>query len=256
MAEKKESSVLFSLRELRDIEDQRIQEETSAQKQAEEDRIRAQMDAERRAREAEENARRAKLDEEQRRREDEERRLREEQLRLEETERRARVEAQAALERERVAREMEIRAVEAQKKRPTALVAMAVGLLVVIGGLGIFLYNQRQETAQKERESKARAEQIRAEIDSTLQRIEGLDQEKEERFQKLLAADSAEEKVKAQRELEETEAKLRAEKDALKRLREQAAEKRERDEKREAQRREENKKVKVKCDPSDPLCGI
>ena len=56
MSDKKESSVLFSLQELRDIEQSRIREQEEAAKQAEEDRVRAQMDAARR-KEEEERAR-------------------------------------------------------------------------------------------------------------------------------------------------------------------------------------------------------
>ena len=86
------------------------------------------------------------------------------------------VNGSATVPAERVLRHLgmppeEIRAVEAQKKRPTALVAMAVGLLVVIGGLGIFLYNQRQETAEKEAAMKAKEQQIRDDIDKTLAKL-------------------------------------------------------------------------------------
>ncbi len=248
MAEqRKESSVLFSLRELRGIEDERVQEEQDAARRAEEDRVRQRLEAERRA-QAEEEARRIQKETEERLvREDEERRVREEQLRQEAVERRARVEAQAALERERVARELEQRAIEAHKKRPTALIAMAVGLLIVIGGLGTFLYNQSQESDRKDREAKARAEEIRKGIDETLQNISDLDTERDARRQKLLAAEDAADKAAAQKALEETEAKLREQKDQLKRLRERTQ---------ENIRREEAKKVNPNCDKSDPLCGM
>src|SRR5512138_2455303 len=52
--EKRENSVLFSLRELRQIEENRVQEEESAVRSAEEARLHAQQEAERRRREAEE----------------------------------------------------------------------------------------------------------------------------------------------------------------------------------------------------------
>jgi len=52
--EKRENSVLFSLRELRQIEENRVQEEENAVRSAEEARIRAKEEAERRRREEEE----------------------------------------------------------------------------------------------------------------------------------------------------------------------------------------------------------
>src|SRR3954470_19715748 len=52
--EKRENSVLFSLRELRQIEENRVQEEEHAVKSAEEARVKAREDAERRKREEEE----------------------------------------------------------------------------------------------------------------------------------------------------------------------------------------------------------
>ena len=51
--EKRENSVLFSLRELRQIEESRVQEEEHAVRSAEEARVRAQQEDERRRREAE-----------------------------------------------------------------------------------------------------------------------------------------------------------------------------------------------------------
>ena len=64
--EKRENSVLFSLRELRQIEETRVQEEEDAARAQEEARIRAKMDAERRAREEVEARVRAQQDEERR----------------------------------------------------------------------------------------------------------------------------------------------------------------------------------------------
>jgi hypothetical protein len=151
---------------------------------------------------------------------------------------------------------MEIRAVEAQRKRPTVLVAVAVALVAAIAGLGIFLYRQHQETQAKELASIERDRALRAEVDATLTRIADLDAEKEQRFESLLNAKTVEEKAQAQRDLEATEQKLAAQKEALKRLREQNQEREKREQVREDKRREENKKVKVKCDPSDPLCGL
>src|SRR5678809_804403 len=53
-SEKRENSVLFSLRELRQIEENRVQEEENAVRSAEEARLRAQQEAERERRVVEE----------------------------------------------------------------------------------------------------------------------------------------------------------------------------------------------------------
>src|SRR5438309_6853800 len=62
--EKRENSVLFSLRELRQIEESRVQEEESAVRTAEEARMRAQQAEEQRVRNEEEARVRAERDHE------------------------------------------------------------------------------------------------------------------------------------------------------------------------------------------------
>ena len=148
--EKRENSVLFSLRELRQIEEKRVEEEETAARSAEEARIRAKMEEERRKREEEEAKVRAAEDAERQIREAQERRVRDEQLRLEEAERRARVEAQAQLDAQRLSHEMELRRHEISKKRPVGLMVAAGVLLVAIVGLGFFLYNKNQEANAKD----------------------------------------------------------------------------------------------------------
>ena len=54
MAEQKESSVLFSLKELMNLEEDRIRQEESARKAKQEAELQARLDAERRQREEEE----------------------------------------------------------------------------------------------------------------------------------------------------------------------------------------------------------
>src|SRR5215831_13345813 len=150
--EKRENSVLFSLRELRQIEEKRVEEEETAARSAEEARIRAKMDEERRKREEEEAKVRAVEDAERQVRDAQERRVREEQLRLQESEARARVEAQAQLDAQRLNHEMELRRHEISKKRPVGLLVAAGVLLLAIVGLGIFLYEKNEENARVERE--------------------------------------------------------------------------------------------------------
>lgn len=69
MAEQKESSVLFSLKELMSLEEDRIRQEDNDKKRKEEAEMQARLDAERRARDAEsaaavseDAARQARLD--------------------------------------------------------------------------------------------------------------------------------------------------------------------------------------------------
>ena len=153
MSERKESSVLFSLRELQTIEEDRLNEERDAALRAEQEAIAAKEAEERAVRDAEEARRAAAEQAEREAREAEERRLREEQLRLEESERRARVEAQAALEQQRLAKEMELRQMEAQRKKPAWIIA-ALGVVILVAGLAVFFKNQADNrAAQKKKEA-------------------------------------------------------------------------------------------------------
>lgn len=253
MAERKESSVLFSLRELRSIEEERIQEEDQAKKRAEEEKIRAREDAERRAREEEEARRKAIEDAERRERETRENRDRDDRLRVEEAERRARVEAQAALEQQRMHKELEIRAVEAQRSKPTWLIALAGGLVIAVGLLGFWAYNKSQESDRKERESAAKLAALEQDMANTQADIDKLLKEKDAEFQKLLAANTAEEKAAAQQALDAKNREIQAKQDALKGLRDKA---KDTGGGGGGKPREPDNKIKVKCDPNDPLCGI
>ena len=252
MAEKKESSVLFSLRELREIEEERIQEEHTAKKQAEADRIRAQQEAERRAREEEEGRRRAAEQAERAAREAVENREREERLRVEEAERRARVEAQANLEHQRMHKELEIRAIEAQKSKPTWLIAVAGGLVLVVGILGYWAYNRSQEADRDKAESEARLAAIMKDVETTQAEFNRLSKETEEKYQKLLMAKTDEEKAAAQQALDKAKADRDAKGRALENLKGKA-----RDTRRGGgEGKKDDGQIKVKCDPNDPLCGI
>ncbi len=148
--EKRENSVLFSLRELRQIEEKRVEEEVSAERSAEEARIRAKMEDDRRKREEEEAKVRAQEDAERRIRDEHDSKIRAEQHRLQEAETRARVDAQANLDAQRLQHEMELRRHEVSKKRPVGLMVVAGVLLLAIGGLGIFLYQKNQEANEKD----------------------------------------------------------------------------------------------------------
>ena len=159
MAEKPENSVLFSLKELRKIEDDRVSQEELDRQAREQAELQAQQEAERLAREQEEAALRAQ---EQAVRAEEEARVnaeREEQLRLQEAEARARVEAQAKLEEERMRLELEGSA----KGMPKWVIPSIVGVVAVAAGVLVWLfafYMPAQEAERKKAEA-AKIETLR-----------------------------------------------------------------------------------------------
>jgi hypothetical protein len=166
MAERRENSVLFSLRELRNIEDERVKGEEEAEQ--------ARIDAERRAKE--EAIRRAKEEEERKVREAEERVLRdrqeterherEQQTRLQESERRAQIEAAAKLEQARI--EAEARARMDAKKFPIgAVVGGVIGLIVLAVGIMSYLVHQHNvELAQQQQALQAKADADRKKLEA------------------------------------------------------------------------------------------
>ena len=168
-----ENSVLFSLRELRRIEDDRVKkEQESARAKAEAER-QAREEAERVAREAEDRRVRDEADRARMAREADEQRSRDEQLRLQEAERRARVEGEMRINEERMRLEMQHK----KKHSPVKAVLTVTGILVVIGGgVGYKMYSQHQtelaaERAERERIS-AQARKERAELEAKLVGIE------------------------------------------------------------------------------------
>lgn len=252
MAERKENSVLFSLNELRSIEEERQQEAVNSKRRAEEERVRQQMEAERRAREEAEARRRAAEDAERSARESAERQQREERLRLEEAERRARVEAQAQLEQQRLSQEMQIRAMEAQKKRPTGLIALAAILVVAVVGLGVFLYQRGEES---DRRAQALAE-YQAEVEQRAQEMRRLNEEQTKLIDELkkagddaIARKRAEEALALkQKEIARKEAQINQLKASGKASGKAGG---------KSSDAEKGERVKpVNCDPNDPLCGM
>ena len=214
--ENRENSVLFSLRELRDIEQNRIQDEEDARTQAEEaEQMRLQ--AERQRAEAE----RQRLEDEERQRVEEiERQRREEQFRLEEAERRARIEAEAAIEQQRLEQEMALRRQEISKKRPTWLLGVAGVLFLCIIGGGVWGYQTYQER------EKAAADKVAAERDAEESRqrqlaleaeIAELSKQIEDAQQKLAAATTEEARAAARAELDNLRNEANRKRDARKR---------------------------------------
>ena len=215
--EKSENSVLFSLRELRDIEQTRVRSE-------EEQRLHNQ-EAERRRIDDE----RRRVEDERRRREEEERmqfeqlerQRREEDLRLQEAERRARIEAEANLEQQRMAHEMELRRHEISKKRPTWLLAV-IGVLVVLGaGAGVLGYQANEKSKAQEaraiiaQKELAALQMQQAELNAEINK---LNQQIGDAQAKLATATTAEEKEAAQQELANLNAEAKRKKDRKKQV--------------------------------------
>jgi hypothetical protein len=249
MAERRPNSVLFSLKELRRIEDDRVKTEDDQEKQRREDEVRAREDAERRARDEVERKRLEEEDRIRREQEERERQSREEQLRLQEAERRARVEAEMKLEQSRIA--MEIEAKARAKKLPWPLIGTIIGVLVVgSGGLGYFLWQKSKEADAKAKEielAKQEKERLRKETEEK-DRI--YQQQQEDAARKLanlgdaLKSAKSDAQRKALREAIASENRAKADRAAA----------------RERQRKDEIRRAKKirtgKCPPNDPLCGI
>lgn len=153
MAEQKESSVLFSLKELMNLEEDRIKQEENERQRQEQAVIQARMEAERKARE-EEEARIAAAEEQRRQAEQ---RQREEAARLEAI-RHAEVE-KARLDAENAARLEQLRAQQAHEQNLTALkqdkskknltyIAAGVGVALVLAiGIGGYLVKVQSDKA-------------------------------------------------------------------------------------------------------------
>jgi len=249
MAERRPNSVLFSLKELRRIEDDRVKQEDMDEKQRHEAEQKAKQDAIRQAQEAEERKRREEQDRIRQAQEEQERRAREEALRLGEAERRARVEAEMKLEQSRIA--MEIDAKARAKKLPWPLIGTIIGVLVLgVAALAYFSYQK----SKKEEQTQAQLEKERQEAE----RIRKEAEVKERLYQEQRAA--------MDRKIEELTGGLATAKSDAQReaIRKQLAAERERShqmavarDKRVAAEKKAAKKIRLgKCPPSDPLCGI
>ncbi len=256
MSERKESSVLFSLRELQTIEEERVSEEAqSAIRAAEEVRLAKEAEAQS-IRDAEEARRQAAELAERQAREEVERRQREEQLRLEEVERRARVDAQALIEQQRLAKEMELKIMETKRKKPAWIIA-AIGVALLVGGLLVVFKMQadsREEQAKKdaalavemadlkkaEKARKVAIDQSQAALDEQLEILKNAHDE--ETRNAALAAIGAEKQRLSDLRVANAKAREAAGKKAA------AAKK--------AKKRADKKKFNKCVNSSDPLCGL
>ena len=165
-SDRPDDSVLFSLKELRRLEDERVKTEADARRAQAEAERRAKVEAEQRARD--EEARRLREEEERRRRAESEReeRQREDRLRVEEAERRARVEGELRLKERQLIEEQRQRHAHGRRSGRSAgmAAAAAAALLVAVGG-GLAAYASQQHQAEMkalEREIASQYDQARA----------------------------------------------------------------------------------------------
>lgn len=168
MAEQRgENSVLFSLKELRRLEEERVEKEQSEARARIEAERRTREEAERRAREDVERRAREEQDRLRRAEEDRARVDREEQMRLQEAERRARIEGEMRLQEERL--RLEMSAKKEQKSVVGPVVGVAVVLLAIGGGLGYKFY---QDSQAEKAVMRAKAEEDRQRVERQLQEAE------------------------------------------------------------------------------------
>ncbi|HEX3903635.1 MAG TPA: hypothetical protein VH853_12350 [Polyangia bacterium] len=204
MSDRRENSVLFSLKELRRIEDDRVrveQDELSARRESERA---AKEAAERSAREAEERRQREEAERTRRAEEDHAAKSREDQMRLQEAERRARVEGEMRIHEERMRLEVQAKARNSPVK---AVVTVALVIIAVAGGVTYRMYTQHQtELAAQQAALEAErveAKKREAELESRLAGIQKdmndkLANAKSEEERSRIRADAAQARAVAQ----------------------------------------------------------
>jgi hypothetical protein len=198
-SDRPENSVLFSLKELRRFEDERVKAEADARAAQAEAERRAKAEAEERARA--EEVRRLREEEAQRQRADTEReaRQREDRLRVEEAERRARVDGELKLKERLLLEEQRQRHLQGRRFGRSAWTAVAAGaaLSVVLGG-GLVAWASHQHQAEKkalEQEiEQARAAQL--DFDAKIRALE------EKARRDVAAATTANDQARILRDLE------------------------------------------------------
>ena len=211
--EKRENSVLFSLRELRQIEENRVQEEEHAVRSAEEQRAADDEARERAIRDAAEAKARAERDEQVRIQQARENAEREARMHVEATGAAEQARQQAALEQERLQQEMQLRRAEVAKKRPTWMLAV-MGAAIVAGIIAIVIYvqgNKDKEAAQeKERIARIEADQAikeskeaQAKVDKLASDLEDLSKRTDKATDAVVSAQNDADRAAAKGKLEQ-----------------------------------------------------
>ena len=151
MSDRRENSLLFSLNELKGLEEERQAEEAAVVRAREEAQRSAREAEERRKREEEEAKVRAAEEKIRLEREEKERLAREERLRIEESERRAHVEAEARIEEARLIKETQERI---KKALPYKLLAAVGGLILLVAAIVIGVVINKRIEDQKADQAK------------------------------------------------------------------------------------------------------
>jgi colicin import membrane protein len=226
MPEQKESSVLFSLKELMNLEEDRIRQEESARKAKQDAEMQARADAERRAREDEESRIRAEED----RRRAEEQRVREDQARVEaihaaEVEK-ARLDAEnkAKLDAMRHQQEHErhLTSIKQDKhKRNLMIAAVAASLFLVITGVSaaVVIKNQRDQAAMAAAENARQLAEQQAKADALQKQIEDQTQNINDLVAKVSSAKDEATRDLLKKQLDDAQAARAAAQASLKRAR-------------------------------------
>lgn len=209
MAEQKESSVLFSLKELMGLEEDRIREEEAQKEAAARAAHEAKLAAERAAREAEEARMRAEEEERQRddqRRKEEAARL--EAIRVAEIER-ARAEAEHQARLASVTAQQQHEATMAalsqdrHKKRLQIMVGVIGGVLLIGGVAGVAMFQQNKSDNERRAAIEAAS---RKEAEDKLQRLqrefEMASRKEQELSRSLASAKDEAERTRLQAELD------------------------------------------------------
>ncbi|HEU0034349.1 MAG TPA: hypothetical protein VFQ53_27190 [Kofleriaceae bacterium] len=222
---------MFSLRELRQIEENRVQEEEHARMTAEQARRAAAEEAERQRREAEEAKVRAEREAQLQIEQARENAEREARMRVEAAEAAERQRQQALLEQQRLQQEMELRRAEVAKKRPTWMLAVTgiatVGVIIAIV-LVVKYSGQSDEDQEKARQAEIAkkkaeeaADQAVALVDKLQRDLQDMDKKVSQAVDSVVAAQTdadrkaANDKLKAlQKEKWEMEQRIAAAKEA------------------------------------------
>jgi colicin import membrane protein len=203
MAEQKESSVLFSLKELMNLEEDRIRQEEDQKRRTDEEAARVHAEAERRVREEEESRLRAV--EEKRR--TEEQRTREEATRLEairhgEVEK-ARIDAENRARMQQLQHQQEherqLAVVTQDKSKKTlVIISSSIGVLLVAGIVGgLVLYTNAQK---KERDLQAQLQDLQSKQEENNRKMNELNSQ-------LSHATTPEERAQLEQQIEDAKKK-------------------------------------------------
>lgn len=246
MSEEQESSVLFSLKELMTIEEDRIKTEEEDRQKQEQDEQARREEEERRRREEEQ----ARIAAEEQRRREEEQRAREEATRLEaiqraelekaqaDAENKARLEAMTAQQQH----ERQLAALHQDKGKKKLRIGLIVGaVVVVLGGstAGYFWYQSNQEAQARIAAQQAEQERLKEERERLKRAKEESDKKIAKLIDQLKSANSEADRARIQAELEAERAKATRTGGALRTVGKPGA----------------TPAPKKACKPGDPLCS-